>query len=115
MKFGLEVIVAGCDPNLANCCKLRPKTLQLLLVATKFLYVTHYRIPQYHSKHLYPMGSLIVWHLGRGKAVLGMVSHVHSFDSIDLSTPFDCQLDPHYFHHDHESVLPVGYVGGHRR
>ncbi len=46
-KFGLEVIVAGCDPKLATCCKLRPKTLQLLRVAPKFLFVARCRIPQY--------------------------------------------------------------------
>ncbi len=49
-KFGLEVIVAGCNPNLANYCKLQPKTLQLLWVATKFLIVARCRIPQYVPK-----------------------------------------------------------------
>ena len=47
--FGLEVFVAGCGPNLANCCKLRPKTLQLLQVAAKYLFVVHCRIPQYRG------------------------------------------------------------------
>ena len=34
----------------ANCCKFRPKTPQLLQVETKLLFVAHCWVPYYHSK-----------------------------------------------------------------